>query len=63
MSVRTLRLKLAKSFRLTKAEQAETRLWLRMPGDAYAEIEAAEDGRDLSWWGFENGSEVVLASS
>ena len=61
MSVRTLRLKLAKAFRLARSEQAAVRLWLRMPQNAYAELEA-DDGRDLSWWGLEDGSEVVLAS-
>ena len=62
MSVRALRLKLAKSFKLPKSDQSNCRLWLRMPQDAYAEMEVTDDGHDLSWWGLENGSEVVLAS-
>lgn len=63
MSMRTFRMKLTKSFKLSKAEQPGLRIWLRMPGGVYSELEVAEDTHDLAWWGLESGSEIVLVTS
>jgi tubulin-specific chaperone E len=63
MSMRTFRLKVAKSFALPKSEQPSMRLWLKMPNESYAFLEEAQDTQDLSWLGFENDSEILLYTS
>ena len=60
MSVRTFRLKVAKTFKIPRASQAALGLWLRMPDGNLAEIDGALDDRDLDWWGIEDGSEIIL---
>lgn len=62
MTMRTLRMKLAKTFKLTKAEQAGVRMWLRMPDGAYAEVDLTDDNHQLDWWGLEDGSEIAVAA-
>ncbi|GJE87126.1 RNI-like protein [Phanerochaete sordida] len=62
MSMRTFRMKLAKTFKLGRAEQPGLRLWLKMPDGAWSELESAEDTHDLAWWGLEDGSEIVLVA-
>ena len=63
MTMRMLRLKLAKTFKLSKAEQAEVRIWLQMPDRAHAELDLADDNHELDWWGLEDGSEIVVVTS
>lgn len=62
MTMRTFRMKLAKTFKLSKTEQAGLRLWLKMPDATYAEMEVADDSHDLDWWGLEDGSEIAVAA-
>ncbi|TFY62942.1 hypothetical protein EVJ58_g3537 [Rhodofomes roseus] len=59
MNVRTLYLKVAKSFKVPKAAQASMKLWLRMPDDHLAEINR-DDTHDLDWWGVENDAEMFV---
>lgn len=52
-------MKVAKSFTVGKAEQGAMKLWLKMPDGTFAELDSDET-RDLSWLGFENGSELLF---
>ena len=63
MSMRTFRMKLAKAFKITKAEQPGLRIWLKMPDGAFSELEHVDDTHDLAWWGIEHGSEILLTTS
>jgi tubulin-specific chaperone E len=60
MSLRTFRLKALKTFKAPR--EARARLWLRMADDTFSEIgtDGRDDSGDLSWWGLEDGSEVLL---
>lgn len=60
MSTRTFRLKLVKTFKLGKVEQTAVRLWLKLPDGSYRELDFADDGRDLDWWGLEKGNDLFL---
>ena len=60
MTAKTFRMKLAKSFKVARSQQAHIRLWLQMPDTAFAEIEATDGDRDLAWWGVEDNSLVYL---
>lgn len=60
MSLRTFRLKIAKSLGLRKAEQITMKLWLTMPGSAVASLDETQDTQDLSWLGLEDASEVLV---
>ncbi|EKM55323.1 uncharacterized protein PHACADRAFT_173426 [Phanerochaete carnosa HHB-10118-sp] len=62
MSMRTFRMKIAKSFRLDKAEQPRLRIWLRMTDGTFSELDVAEDTHDLAWWGLEDSSEIILVT-
>ncbi|CAL1705710.1 unnamed protein product [Somion occarium] len=59
MSMRAFHLKVAKSFKLPKGTQA-LKVWLKMPDDALIELPSEDDTHDLSWWGIEDGSGVIL---
>ena len=59
MALRTFRLKVAKSFKIAKAQQGGMKLWLRMPDGNTAAIDS-DDTHDLSWWGLEDGALVLL---
>ena len=68
MTVRAFRMKVTKSLKIPKAQQGSLRLWLRMPDGWISELTASSnfadqqqrDSYDLSWYGLENGSEVIL---
>lgn len=62
MTLRTFRLKLAKAlkFKLSRTQTEEMRLWLVMPDSSLGEITSERETDDLSWWGVEDGSEIVL---
>ncbi|KAI0690587.1 hypothetical protein BC835DRAFT_173148 [Cytidiella melzeri] len=60
MSLRTLRLKVAKSFGVRKTEQTSMRLWLKMPDGTYADLPREQDTQDLSWLGFEDDSDIMF---
>lgn len=61
MTIRAFRLKVTKTLKIPKEQQGSVRLWLRMPDGWTTEISLTEnDSYDLSWWGLENGSEVIL---
>ncbi|EIW60185.1 uncharacterized protein TRAVEDRAFT_164763 [Trametes versicolor FP-101664 SS1] len=63
MSVRPLRLKAIKSLKIPKAQQSSMRLWMVMPDGHFVVIDEEYAGRDLSWWGVEEGTIFVLAAS
>ncbi len=60
MSMRAFRLKVAKSFKVPKTEQGTMKLWLNMPDGILVELDNPEDIHDLSWWGLDDGSELVM---
>ncbi|PSR83046.1 hypothetical protein PHLCEN_2v5850 [Hermanssonia centrifuga] len=60
MSMRAFRLKVAKSFKVPKTEQGTMKLWLNMPDGILVELDNSEDIHDLSWWGLDDGSELVM---
>ena len=63
MSVRTLRLKLIKSFKIPKAKQAAVRLWMIMPDGHFVELDEEYAGRDLAYWGVDEGTQFVLVDN
>ncbi|KIP12320.1 hypothetical protein PHLGIDRAFT_98272 [Phlebiopsis gigantea 11061_1 CR5-6] len=63
MTMRTFRMKLAKTFKLTKAEQASVRMWIRMPEGTYTEVDLTDDNHELDWWGLEDGSEIAVVTT
>lgn len=63
MSVRPLRLKAIKSLKIPKAQQSSMRLWMVMQDGHFVVIDEEYAGRDLSWWGVEEGTIFVLAAS
>ena len=63
MSMRTFRMKLAKTFKLTKAEQTALRLWLKMSDGVYTEMDLSDDNHELDWWGLEDGSEIAVVTA
>ncbi|KAI0076461.1 RNI-like protein [Panus rudis PR-1116 ss-1] len=60
MNMRTFRMKVAKSFKIPKAQQPSMKIYLTMPDGSLRELAAEEDTHDLSWLGIEDGSELVL---
>ncbi|KAI0636670.1 hypothetical protein C8Q77DRAFT_1050282 [Trametes polyzona] len=63
MSVRTFRLKVLKAFKVPKAQQNVARLWMVMPDGHFVALDEEYAGRDLSWWGVEDGATFVLAEN
>lgn len=63
MSIRPLRLKTLKAFKIPKAQQSSMRLWMVMPDGHFVELDEEYAGRDLSWWGVEEGTRFVLAAT
>lgn len=63
MTLRTFRLKVAKSFGIRKADQSAMRLWLKMSGGTVSDLDDTQDTQDVSWLGFEDGSEILLYSA
>ncbi|KAI0811010.1 hypothetical protein BC629DRAFT_1580180 [Irpex lacteus] len=63
MTLRTFRLKVAKSFGIRKADQSSMRLWLKMSGGTVSDLDDTQDTQDVSWLGFEDGSEILLYSA
>ncbi|KAL7283642.1 hypothetical protein ACG7TL_003078 [Trametes sanguinea] len=62
MTVRAFRLKILKSFKIPKAPQSSMRLWMVLPDGHCVELDEEYAGRDLAWWGVEDGTSFVLAS-
>ena len=60
MSVRALRLKLAKACKVPKARATAARVWLVLPGGQCVELGEEHAGRDLAYWGVEEGTRFVL---
>ncbi|OCH92105.1 RNI-like protein [Obba rivulosa] len=60
MSGRAFRAKVAKTFKIARAQQGQMRLWLRMPDGNLVEMESTDDMRDLAWWGVDDGSDILL---
>lgn len=60
MTMRTFRLKLCKTLKIPKPKQASVKLWLVMPDNRISEIDNEQSTHDLSWWGIENGSSVLV---
>ncbi|TBU35667.1 hypothetical protein BD311DRAFT_707861 [Dichomitus squalens] len=60
ISVRTLRLKLMKSFKIPKAQHAAVRLWMVMPDGHFVELDEEYAGRDLAYWGVDEDTQFVL---
>ncbi|CCM04714.1 uncharacterized protein FIBRA_06901 [Fibroporia radiculosa] len=59
MSVRAFRMKLIKSCKIPRAQQASLRMWLKMPNDNLVEIDG-DDGHELDWWGLEGDSHLFV---
>ncbi|KAI0748566.1 hypothetical protein C8Q80DRAFT_1103758 [Daedaleopsis nitida] len=60
MPVRTLRLKLIKSFKVPKARHGTVRLWMVLPDRHFVELDEGYAGRDLGYWGVEDNTQFVL---
>lgn len=60
MTVKILRLKIAKSFKLSRVGQGDLKLWLPMNDRKFAELTLAQDDNNLTWWGFEDGTDVYM---
>ncbi|KAH7923561.1 hypothetical protein BV22DRAFT_1092713 [Leucogyrophana mollusca] len=60
MKMRIFRLKVMKSFRTTRGSgnNGVTQVWLEMSDGALARLD--DDDQELSWWGIENGSHIVV---
>ncbi|KAI0362453.1 hypothetical protein OH77DRAFT_1467198 [Trametes cingulata] len=62
MTVRTFRLKVLKAFKIPKDQQSAVRLWMVLPDGHFIEMGDEYAGRDLSWWGVEEGTSFVIAT-
>lgn len=61
MSLRTFRLKIAKSIKIkVNVSKTVMRLWVKMRDESFAELQCDQDAQDLSWWGLENGSDILF---
>ncbi|KAJ2991892.1 hypothetical protein NUW54_g8073 [Trametes sanguinea] len=63
MTVRAFRLKILKSYKIPKAQQNSMRVWMILPDGHCVELDEEYAGRDLSWWGIEDGTSFVLAEN
>ncbi|KAI0822831.1 hypothetical protein BC628DRAFT_1387870 [Trametes gibbosa] len=63
MAVRTFRMKVMKAFKVPRDKQGAMRLWIVLPEGHFVEIDEEYAGRDLSWWGVEEGTTFLLADS
>ena len=63
MSIRTLRLKLLKSFKVPKAQHGAVRLWMVLPNGHFVELGDEYAARDLAYWGVEEGTQFVLVDN
>ncbi len=63
MSVRTLRMKLMKSFKIPKAQQSSVRLWMALPDGHFIELDEEFAGRDLAYWGVDADTQFVLVDN
>ncbi|TFK94748.1 RNI-like protein [Polyporus arcularius HHB13444] len=63
MSVRTLRMKLMKSFKIPKAQQSSVRLWMALPDGHFIELDEEFTGRDLAYWGVDADTQFVLVDN
>ncbi|KAI0647367.1 hypothetical protein C8Q79DRAFT_908297 [Trametes meyenii] len=61
MTVRTFRLKALKAFKVPRPQQSAIRLWMVVPDGHFVEMDEEYAGRDLSWWGAEEGMTFVIA--
>jgi len=61
MSLRTFRMKVAKTLKIARTHQSSIKLWLKMPDDSLAEIDQ-DDNHDLDWWGVEDHADIYLHS-
>ncbi|KAI8989734.1 hypothetical protein BD414DRAFT_414676 [Trametes punicea] len=59
MTVRAFKLKVMKSFKIPKVKQSAMRLWMVLPDGHLVEMDEEYAGRDLSWWGIEEGTPFV----
>ena len=53
-------MKLIKSFKIPRAQQAAVRLWMIMPDGHFVELDEEYAGRDLAYWGVDEGTQFVL---
>lgn len=64
MSLKLLRLKILKALRLPldrKASNVENMdTWLIMNDDKLTKLDMDQENHDLSWWGIQSGSEIVV---
>jgi len=58
MTLRTLRLKIRKTF--GGSTRASPRLYLQMEDGVAATLETEQDTYDLTWWGFDNGTNIFV---
>lgn len=63
MTVRTLRLKLIKSLKVPKTKHSTVKLWIVLPNGHFVELDEEYAGRDLGYWGVDNGTQLVLVDS
>ncbi|KAI0807698.1 hypothetical protein C8Q74DRAFT_81996 [Fomes fomentarius] len=63
MTVRTLRLKLIKSLKVPKTQHNNVRLWIVLPNGQLVELDEEYTGRDLGYWGVDDGTQLVLVNS
>ncbi|KAI0672908.1 hypothetical protein C8Q78DRAFT_1187012 [Trametes maxima] len=61
MTVRTFRLKVMKAFKVPRPQQSAVRLWMVVPDGHFVEMDEEYAGRDLSWWGVEEGMSFIIA--
>ncbi|KAI1794651.1 hypothetical protein LXA43DRAFT_995970 [Ganoderma leucocontextum] len=63
MSIRTLRLKLIKTFKIPKAQHGAVRLWMILPNGHFVELDEEYAGRDLAYWGVDKDTQFVLVDN
>ncbi|CDO73583.1 hypothetical protein BN946_scf185014.g53 [Trametes cinnabarina] len=63
MTIRAFRLKVLKTGKIPKAQQNAMRLWMVLPDGHFAELDEEYAGRDLSWWGVEDGTTFILTDN
>lgn len=70
MPIRLLRPKLLKSLKLlpssdrARRQTPELTIWLVMDDDGLRQIgDVDEESRDLSWWGIQDGSDIIVCTT
>jgi hypothetical protein len=62
MAMRTFRLKLLKALKLVPDVvcQGDVDVYLVMDDERLTKLDMLQGGRDLSWWGIQHGSRIVV---